>query len=311
MVKLAQPSAAWVLLGIAWATSACSDLLPFGKTPLAEPHPTPAALPDDESRLQAPEMPLALALDNDYVVRVIAGPVTCSGTLIADDQVLTAHHCVTKRNDFGEVLARDARPRDIRVELGGDYLPWGEVGVRAVVAPPCGFAAGEGDIAILVLERKLIGVPTVKTRLDAPPELGEKIEPVGFGRCALSTDGIRRKTRIGGSLSKLGASGFRVAAGICPGDSGGPALSRTSSGAAGRCSGALCAEIVGVISTSVMDGDEDTRGLSQFTRLDRWRSVFGAAKLIAEGVSRAELPPLDCAELVTSQPLPKGGAKTP
>jgi hypothetical protein len=72
-------------------------------------------------------------------------------------------------------------------------------------------------------------------------------------------------------------------AAICPGDSGGPGVSQRTG------------EVVGVISASVMDGSERTRGLSEFTRLDRWRAVFANSSLIAAGTSPAELPPVDCA----------------
>jgi hypothetical protein len=199
--------------------------------------------------------------------------------------VLTAHHCVTERGEHGEIVNRDVAPSKVSVELGGDYLPWGEVGVRAVVAPPCGYKAGEGDLAILVLERRLIGVATLPARLDREPLKGEAIEPLGFGRCAASGDGVRRKERFGGTIEALGSGRFRMTASICPGDSGGPALSKQTQ------------ELVGVISASVMDGSESTRGVSEFTRLDRWRPVFALAQQVSEGAQPAELPPLDCSGL--------------
>ena len=268
-----------VTLASVASIGACGGLKPFRVQP-NEPAPTPAALPAD-GRDAPPANPFALSLDDDYVVRVVAGPVTCSGTLIEEDRVLTAHHCVSERNREGGFLTRDVRPNEVRVELGGDYLPWGEVGVRAIVTPPCGHAAGEGDIAILVLERRLIGVATLKPRLDQTIEVGEAVDPVGFGRCALSADGIRRQHRKGGSVDRLLDTRFRLDAAICPGDSGGPVLSRKTG------------EVVGVISASVMDGSEATTGRSEFTRLDRWRPIFSTAKLIAEGASPAELPPID------------------
>jgi V8-like Glu-specific endopeptidase len=218
-----------------------------------------------------------------YVVRIVAGDVTCSGTLIYEDRVLTAHHCVAERNKYGEALSRDLPANRIRVELGGDYMPWGEVGVRAVIAPPCGYDAGLGDIAILVLERELVGITTLTPRLERSPRAGESVDPVGFGRCALESDGIRRRTRQGGKVQTVMPTRFRLRASICPGDSGGPVVGDD---------GAL----VGVISTSVIDGSEQTAGLSEFTRVDQWRPVFSLAKLISEGASLTELPPLTCTE---------------
>jgi hypothetical protein len=87
-------------------------------------------------------------------------------------------------------------------------------------------------------------------------------------------------------------SRFRTNASICPGDSGGPALSERG-------------DVVGVISASAMDGDERTRGRTEFTRLDAWRAVFATAKLIAEGASLVELPPVDgCSEPTAVSPAP-------
>ena len=284
-MHVTRPSVAYSILMLAFVTagvSSCARLRPFRSKLPGEPATQPAALPDDESRPTVPEAPLAFALEDDDVVRVIAGQTTCSGALIESDRVLTAHHCVAARDDRGDILNRDVPAEEVRIELGGDYLPWGEVGVRAIIAPRCGHKTGDGDIAILVLDRRLVGVPTLRTRLGRAPELGENVDPVGFGRCALSHDGIRRKHRAGGKIDKLTAGHFRLNAAICPGDSGGPALTREGL-------------IVGVVSASAMDGSESTLGKTEFTRVDRWRPVFSNAKLVAEGSSPAELPPIDCA----------------
>lgn len=262
----------------ALASSGCSSMRSFRVK--SDPAPAPAARPGDDGRARAPELPFALAREDDYVVRVVVSSTSCSGTLIDEDQVLTAHHCIAQRDKYGDFTDKNARPKDIHVELGGDYLPWGDVGVRAVVAPPCGHSAGDGDIAILVLERKLIGVATAKPRLDDGPGLGEQVNPVGFGRCALSSEAISRRHRPGGKIDRVLDSRFRLDAAICPGDSGGPVLSERTG------------EIVGVISAAVMDGSEATRGRAEFTRLDRWRAVFASAKAIAEGQSASELPPI-------------------
>jgi hypothetical protein len=259
----------------------CARFGVFGKA--KEPAQRPAALPDSDAPQPPGEVPLALSLEDDHVVRVVAGQSTCSGTLIDGMRVLTAHHCVTERDKFGDIVARDLPPDQIRVELGGDYLPWGEVGVRAIVTPPCGHRAGEGDIAILVLERRLVGVPTLEPKLEWQPAKGDVIEPVGFGRCDLSFDGIRRKHRAGGPIDTIAPGHFRLRAAICPGDSGGPALTKKG-------------DLVGVVSASAMDGNESTVGKTEFIRLDRWRPVFATSEAIAQGTSPAELPPIDCSK---------------
>jgi hypothetical protein len=269
------------LVAASFALQGCSamgGIFPRSRAPA----PVPASMPDGEARVIEVEPPLMFANGDDYVVRVLAGNVTCTGSLIEEDRVLTAHHCVAARGPSGEIVAKDVPVETIRVELGGDDLPWGEVGVRAMVTPTCGHAAGEGDIAILVLERRLPGITTRPPRLDSPPALAEAVDPVGFGRCALSTGGLHRRHRTGTPVDRVTEGRFNADAAICPGDSGGPVVS------------AKTGEILGVISRSVMDGSETTMGRSEFVRLDRWRPVFAAAELIAGGMSPAELPPIEC-----------------
>ena len=274
------------LTGIAWGAlalslSGCARW--FG--PAAAAPSVPAALGnqsapivDDRDEAQPPE----LGNGDDYVVRIVVGSVTCSGALIQEDRVLTAHHCVAARDGDGVVQAHNVKPEQVRVELGGDYLPWGEVGVRAVLAPNCGYASGDGDLAVLVLERKLPGIPTRPARLEQPPMKKDQVEPIGFGRCALSGDGVHRKHRAGGPIELVAEGRFRLSAAICPGDSGGPAVSSDGG------------QILGVISASAMDGDELTRDRSEFVRVDRWRPLFAYAALVSSGTSPAELPPIDC-----------------
>jgi hypothetical protein len=67
---------------------------------------------------------------DDWVVRVVGRGAVCSGALVAPDVVVTAQHCTTYDAD-GSPYALN----DLRVELGGDYLPWGRVGVVGHV--PC------------------------------------------------------------------------------------------------------------------------------------------------------------------------------
>lgn len=241
----------------------------------------PAARPDADGRKLRLLPPFELATPEDAIVRITAD-VTCTGTLIADDRVLTAHHCVVARDAAGHALDHDKRPHELTIELGGDYLPWGEVTVRAVVAPDCGYVSGDGDIAILVLSRHLIGIPTVPIRLEGEPRKSEDLRVYGFGRCALSRDAIHRVPRTSSPLQGIEPGHLVATAAICPGDSGGPVYGEKG-------------EIIGVVSASVMDGDEVTPGLSYFTRVDVWPQLFSAAHEIANGASPSELPPYgDC-----------------
>lgn len=244
------------------------------------PVATPAAHSEAEDRPFTIQLPVDLDVEhpNNAVVRVVSD-VACTGTLIAEDLVLTAHHCVAERDADGQVLNRDKPAEKFMVELGGDDLPWGEVQVRAVVSPDCGYVSGEGDIAILVLSRKLVGVPTMVPRLEAPPIASEPIVPIGFGRCALTRNAIHRVERTGGRVARIEDGKFIAIASVCPGDSGGPVVSPGRS------------DVVGVVSASVMDGDDMTVSPSVFVRLDVWPELFSAAREIAEGASPNELPP--------------------
>jgi hypothetical protein len=264
---------------LAFVMGGCAQL-PWLERPVApSPQPASARAPELPPSI---ELPFVLTSKDDYVVRLVIGSVTCSGALIEDDRVLTAHHCVSARSNQGEMLAHDVRPGDIRVELGGEDLPWGEASVRAIVTPTCGHAAGDGDIAILVLDRHLIGLETREPRIDRGPVLKESLEPIGFGRCALSTDALHRRKRPIAYVDTVSDARFRATAAICPGDSGGPVMSERG-------------EVLGVISAAVMDADEGTVGRAEFTRLDRFRALFARAEAVSNGVSLAELPPVDCA----------------
>jgi hypothetical protein len=231
------------------------------------------------------ESSVALAVPEDAIVRVVGPTTTCTGTVIDDDLILTAHHCLVERGPHGEFSTQLLDPSDFRVELGGEDLAWGEVGVRHVVAPPCGEGGGAGDVAVLVLTRKLVGLSTMTPRLEAPPRIGEDAYPVGFGRCALSGDAIKRKNRAGGPVRALSGETLHMDASICPGDSGGPVFARGSR------------EIIGVVSLSAMDHDDKTRGPSVMARIDAYRLVFAHARLIADGLAPNELPPLECSSV--------------
>ncbi len=245
--------------------------------------PKPVVRPAAENRATvrvAP--PFALANAEDAIVRIVLPNMTCTGTAVDEDLILTAHHCVVKRGPRGEFLSEDVDPSSIRVELGGDYFAWGDIKAKAIVSPPCGAKGGAGDVAVLVLERKLVGLRTLQPRLDAPPHIGEEVDPIGFGRCATSGDAIRRKLREGGAIRATTPETFYMEASVCPGDSGGPVMTRGSH------------QVVGVVSLSAMDGDERTKAPSIMARIDAYRKVFGQARQIADGASRAELPPLAC-----------------
>ena len=193
--------------------------------------------------------------------------------------MLTAHHCVVERIERGEFTRTLVAAAAVQVELGGDYLPWGNVGVRAIFAPPCGEGGGRGDLAVMVLERKLVGMATLALRDDAPRggrgRRDHRLRPVRALRRGHTAAGAR-----GRSVTGVARSTFEVQASVCPGDSGGPVLDRVTR------------EVVGVVSLSAMDHDEGTRGRSVFARVDGLAKVIAYARLVADGADPSDLPPL-------------------
>jgi Trypsin len=277
------PPVSALLLALPGVLGACASS-PFGHRAVPSPKLDPAArLPDDPVALleAAPSFRLGVSLE-DAVVRVVGPQMTCSGTVFDERLVLTAHHCLVRRTEKGEFTKDLVPPDTVRVEFGGDYFAYADVRLTAIVAPPCGEAGGRGDIAVLVLERKLVGFPTMTLRRDDAPHSGEELDPMGFGHCALSGDGIRRRAREGGAIRTVASGSFLLDASICPGDSGGPLLRRGSN------------EVVGIVSMSAMDADESTRGLSLAARLDGFGSVFSNAREIANGKAADDLPPPSC-----------------
>ena len=270
--------ALWLLASLAAGSVGCG-VLPFGRVAIVPVRPASLEAQQDLELLLHPSV--GLASPGDAVVRVVGPQMTCSGTLVAEDLVLTAHHCVVERGARGEFTPKLVEANAVQVELGGDYLPWGNVGLKAILAPPCGEAGGLGDVAVLVLERKLVGMPTISLSED-PPRAGEAVAPEGFGRCVLSAEGIRRRDREGGLVASVTPGTFEAQASVCPGDSGGPVLD------------AITHEVVGVVSLSAMDYDESTRARSVFARVDEMPKLVAYARLVADGADLGDMPPLSC-----------------
>jgi hypothetical protein len=280
MAQSATHVTAWCLAAAAGATSiGCSALPLHGRAAAPEVRPASLEAQEDLELLLHPSV--GLASPGDAVVRVVGPKMTCSGTLVADDLVLTAHHCVVDRGPHGEFLPKLIDAPDVQVELGGDDLPWGNVGLKAILAPPCGEAGGLGDVAILVLERRLVGMPTLVMQ-DEAPRAGQMVSPQGFGRCVRSAEGIHRRDREGDAITSIWPGTFEVMASVCPGDSGGPVLDRATH------------EVVGVVSLSAMDYDETTRARSVFARVDLMPKLVAYARLVADGADPGDMPPLSC-----------------
>lgn len=198
---------------------------------------------------------------DDATVKIVAQHTGqtqgCSGVLIAPNLVLTARHCVADfvngtftcdangdtingpAGDTGTTIA----PEKVTIQVGSapDSKAKDAIGLQIFALQTTTIC--RNDIALVLLDRALNGLPTVPIRLDRGTERGEIVSALGYG--TFETDktdagfasGVRHvKSEL--KVTKVGKSQFLPngddvpprtfqleGGGFCIGDSGGPALS--------------------------------------------------------------------------------------
>lgn len=181
-------------------------------------------------------------------------PTGCTGTLIAPNLVVTARHCVSSFTngtysctiDGGLDLSRPRSPANAG-DMGLAYPPENiavhtglrpdtstpDAAVHMILTPETDTIC-RNDLAFLILEKD-IDAPVTSLRLEAGVVVREAVTVVGYG-----TNDVRiteRTERSGLAVLAVGPSEFQPIEGnalprtfvigpsVCPGDSGGPALS--------------------------------------------------------------------------------------
>ena len=182
-----------------------------------------------------------LAPEETAVVGFLTGHGSCSGTLIAQNLVLTAHHCVADTPpgpvDCGSTTFGAINLAGMSITTRDTVFGTVRHFVREVHVPPDATDVCGGDIAVMLLDDMVDPQDAwaIPPRIDEEPHAEEVYRAVGFG----ATDGAGngsgfRRQRTGLLVNCFGAACpayFQVQdnewmgeTGVCSGDSGGPAL---------------------------------------------------------------------------------------
>jgi MYXO-CTERM domain-containing protein len=302
---------------------------------------------DDESELGVLTQPMFAGVPSDAsydgvvfleTKQTSESTLSCTGTLIAPNLVITALHCVTNaalegyhftcRPD-GSLSSSDAQAgtlgalvlaSNVKIYLGSpvQYNSREPAAIGKLLFGTGSSQACQGDLALVQLDRAL-EQPVASVRLDRMAAWKEKATVLGYGETETGNNGgLRRMRQV--EVLDVGASSavdstrtasprtFVVGEGPCKGDSGGPAFSDTT--------GAL----LGVFSLNTADSCDSVGTRNVYTALSPFSKLIldtfetaGAEPVLEPGSSLDEPEPKKKAEaggcaVSPGRPAPQGFA---
>jgi hypothetical protein len=250
----------------------------------------------------------------------------CSGVLLAPNLLATARHCFADISPAGFLTSAPfecgANGEPIDDGLGGGYIIEdgnpadlkvyvGNVVHDIVGEPPA--ARGlevihdgantlcSHDIAFVVLDREIPDVPPMQLRWETPPQQGEPVTLVGWGKTDGGSSSYQPKSHYSSPLPIIAvgpeqpdpaATGpgvvprtFETGPGQCHGDSGGPSLD-----GAGLVLG-IASRFTGVVSPTAPDPCAVATNESVFMQLASFHDIIEEAFVAAEQVPWLEGSP--------------------
>jgi hypothetical protein len=244
------------------------------------------------------------------VMLVFSDPATnrrgiCTAALVAPRLVLTARHCVSETDldvacgadgsaRIGGAIRGNHDARKLTVFTGRDRPDLDSATVKPAgrgleVLDDGAKNLCDHDLALVLLESPIEGVPVASLRLDGDAEGGEGLTTIGWGVTTTTNEPPTRQERSGVKVTRIGPdekspvltpSEFTFDESICLGDSGGPVVS------------ARTGAIIGVVSRGG-NGSSSNEPSATCTAATNLATKLGPFReLVARGFSRAGAQPV-------------------